>query len=184
MACHGQILKTAPAAEPLTLSQAKAELVVDFSDDDQILTHKIAEVRSQAEAMLNRRLITQVWTLVYDRFEAIHYLPLGPVASVDEIRYRDSAGTLTTLASTEWQSSVRFEPARVMPAQNKVWPVTNDQPEAVEIDLTVGYGASGDSVPEAIMAALKLMLNGAYDKREGPATMAKNLLVPHVLHVR
>ena len=79
--------------------------------------------------------------------------------------------------------SSRFEPARVMPAENTVWPTTARRPEAVEIDVTVGYGASGGDVPPAIMAAIRIMLNALYDQRDEPPLSARNLLAAHALHV-
>src|SRR5437764_15038109 len=60
------ILLTPPAAEPLTLADAKAFLRVAHSDDDAVIAALIAGARSHVEAQTRRALITQTWRLVRD----------------------------------------------------------------------------------------------------------------------
>src|SRR5689334_6017875 len=48
-----------PALEPITLSDAKAYLRVDFPDDDSVITGIISRARSHAEGMTGRAYATQ-----------------------------------------------------------------------------------------------------------------------------
>src|SRR5512135_2870714 len=56
------ILLTAPAAEPLSLAEAKAFLRVETNDDDAV----IAGARIYVEAQTRRALITQSWRICRD----------------------------------------------------------------------------------------------------------------------
>jgi len=62
------ILLTPPAAEPVTLADAKAWLRVEHDDDDDVIAALIAGARSHVEAQTRRALITQSWRLVLDRW--------------------------------------------------------------------------------------------------------------------
>jgi peptide/nickel transport system permease protein len=55
---------TAPASEPITLTEAKAHLRVDFDDDDTLITAMIAAARGYVEEHCNRALLTQTVTQV------------------------------------------------------------------------------------------------------------------------
>lgn len=58
----------APLAEPLSLSEAKSHLRVEFLDDDSLILGLIASARFDAENRCNRALVTQQWELVLDGF--------------------------------------------------------------------------------------------------------------------
>ena len=65
-------------------------------------------------------------------------LPLSPVASVDLLTYVDMNGSTQTLANTEYQTDLNSEPARIIPAWTKVWPVTRTMPSVVTVSFTAG----------------------------------------------
>jgi uncharacterized phiE125 gp8 family phage protein len=60
------ILLTAPAAEPLSLAEAKAFLRVEHDDDDGVIAALIAGARLYVEGQTRRALLTQTWRLVLD----------------------------------------------------------------------------------------------------------------------
>lgn len=62
-----------PAIEPITLSEAKTHLRVDFTDDDTLITTLIIVARQAVEEFLGRALITQTWQVFYDRFPDFFY---------------------------------------------------------------------------------------------------------------
>src|SRR5438445_1990943 len=61
-------LVAGPAAEWITLSDAKVFLRVDNTSDDTLITSLISAVRQFAEGATRRVFITQTWDLWLDRF--------------------------------------------------------------------------------------------------------------------
>ena len=60
------VLVTAPAAEPLTLAEAKLHLRVDDTADDALIGALITAARQHAEHDTRRALVTQTWKLALD----------------------------------------------------------------------------------------------------------------------
>lgn len=89
-------LVTAPAAEPLSLADAKAFPVGGaYADDDAIIASLIAAARNHIEALTRCVLITQTWRLVLDRWPdgGWRIVPrIGPVRSVVAARVFNAAG--------------------------------------------------------------------------------------------
>ena len=59
---------TAPAAEPLSLADAKVFLRVEHDADDAIITSLIASARNHVEALTCCGLITQTWRIALQRW--------------------------------------------------------------------------------------------------------------------
>jgi len=59
---------TAPAAEPVTLAEAKMHLRVIDSSEDSLISMLIASARQHAETITRRALVTQSWKLTLDQF--------------------------------------------------------------------------------------------------------------------
>lgn len=88
-------LLDAPAAEPLSLAEAKNFLRVDVDDDDDLIAALIASARLHVEAETRRALITQTWRLVRDEWPAdgrFAVLP-APLRSVSAARVYDAQNT-------------------------------------------------------------------------------------------
>jgi len=77
-------LNTPPAAEPVTLADAKAHLKVDSTDDDALIASLITAARARAEWHTGRALVTQSWTL---------WLDAWPQRGIIEIDVRPRRGT-------------------------------------------------------------------------------------------
>ncbi len=60
------ILLAGPAAEPISLAEAKAYLRVEHDDDDDVIAALIAGSRIHVEAATRRALVTQTWRIVRD----------------------------------------------------------------------------------------------------------------------
>src|SRR5690606_41843642 len=90
---------TPPASEPVTLSEAKAQLSVTSSAHDTRITSLITTARRQVERYLKRALITQTWKVYYNCFHAVMELPYPPLQSVTQVKYYDDSGTLLSLSS-------------------------------------------------------------------------------------
>lgn len=169
-------IKTAPAVEPITLTEAKAHLRRDDTADDTLITSLIEAVREHADGAagwLGRAIITQTWTLKLDAFSDQITIPLPPLQSVTSVKYIDTDGTEQTLASSVYQV-VSGEPARLVLAYGQSWPSTRTEPDAVRIEFVAGYGVAV-AVPETIKAALLLHLGTLYRDRESTGNAQSEL---------
>lgn len=186
---HTLSLLTAATDTPVSLTEAKAHLRVTTADEDTLIGALIAAATEDAENITRRALMPQQWLYAADCFPGAVY-PAGrfttwgyhyidahqspheiilrrpPVSGVDSVKYVDATGALTTLDPAGYQVAKANEySARVVPAYGTCWPVTREQPEAVQITFTCGY-ADASSVPGPIKAWILLRIGALYENRE------------------
>lgn len=159
----------APAAEPISLAEAKAHLRVDASDEDALITAQIQAAVSALDGWsgrLGRCLVTQTWRQDFRDFPAggLLRLPFPDVSSVI-VTYVDEAGETQTLSSSTYHLVADAIGSVVVRDPDATWPTTDDRPASVSVTLVAGYGAAGD-VPASIRAALLLMVGDLYRNRE------------------
>ncbi|MGH2478512.1 MAG: head-tail connector protein [Ktedonobacteraceae bacterium] len=70
-------------AEPITLSDAKAWLRIDFSDDDATITEVISDARRYGENLLKRSLATQTIQEIWE----FDHVPAGPISGPVDVGY-------------------------------------------------------------------------------------------------
>jgi uncharacterized phiE125 gp8 family phage protein len=153
---------TEPTVEPVTLEEAKTYLKVDSEDDDTLITGLIKAAREVAEHYTKRTLCSTTWQATFDSFSAIMYLYGSPVKAISSIKYYNTAGTLTTLASTVYNVDIVSDPARVFLASGQSWPATDLRLGGIVVEYTAGY----TTVPETIKAAILLILGHLYENRQ------------------
>jgi uncharacterized phiE125 gp8 family phage protein len=186
---------TPPAAEPLSLLEAKSWVrsVIDAEDADVLALIRAA--RQRAEKETERALVTQTLRLTLDRFPDVGYygrrsiatawgrtatrtpdvgslfdgeliyLPRPALQSVLGVTYVDTQGVTQTLDPSAYQVDAESEPGRLMPAYGQVWPATRDQLNAAAVTYLAGYGDAA-AVPEEIKLAMRLMIGHWYEHRE------------------
>jgi uncharacterized phiE125 gp8 family phage protein len=91
---------------------------------------------------------------------------------VQSIVYSDTNGASQTVASSDYVVSTFDEPGRIALANGKSWPSTLEQINAVRVDYTAGYGATADTVPEAIKQAMRMLVSHWYENREATVSAA------------
>ena len=165
----GLTLKVAPAAEPVTLAEAKLHCKVDVADDDALITALIVAARQQAEHRTGRALVTQQWEYTLERFPARIELPRPALVSVQSVKYLDDNCALQTLASTEYQVVISELVGYLQPAYGKSWPPCRVQPDSVVIAYTAGYGNAA-AVPSSIKAWMLMAIGTMYSHREAIIT--------------
>lgn len=156
---YGLDIVTGPAAEPITLEEAKRQLNVTGADFDTVIGEKIKYAREECEAHTHRAIITQSWKLTLDRWpcrpnesgvnrHAI-FLPHPPIQSVTSVKYIDADGVQQTLvANTDYIASLSEPYPRVCPYYGTAWPaVRADYPLPIEIIFVAGYGTVMEGVP-------------------------------------
>ena len=190
-------LKTAPAVEPVSLSEMKNHLRVDsdITIDDTLISSLIVAAREYVESFTSRALVTQTWYMHLNNFPAKDYivLPFGNLQSVTSIKTKDKDGVETTLtAATQYLVDASDETAgRIVLPYSVSWlSLNNPYPfNPITIEFVCGYGLAV-AVPESIKAAIKLLVGDMYENREsqviGMGTIsivenktAVNLLTPY-----
>lgn len=158
------VIITAPAVEPVTLTEAKAHLYVTHADDDTLIGAYIAAAREDAEHRLGRLLITQTWELSLGAFPSVIVMPV-PIASVVSITYTDTDGAEQTLDAAAYQADTVAAPGAIAPAYGYSWPATREQFNAVKVRYTAGFGLAV-AVPSTIKAWILLRVGALYENRE------------------
>ncbi len=165
------ILITPPAAELITLDEARRQVRRDDEDDDAVITSLIAAVMSRldgVDGILGRALITQEWSVAFDGFPvgAALCLPLAKVISIGSIVYRDRDNVEQTFAGANYTAHNTAKTAYVKLDTNSAWPATYTRDDAVTVTGQFGYGATADKVPAAIRHAGLMLLAHYYENRE------------------
>ena len=184
---------TPPDGDIVELTEVKKYLHVDtFEDDDniRILRDAAQEYIDGRDGILGRAIRQQSWRLDAPCFPSTRYytpyandqywlplvygsapirLPLPPTVSVDSVEYVDTAGTLQTWASSNYDviEGGHFGDI-IKPVSGTVWPSTRiDTPNAVQITFTAGYDTAAspntDNVPASIRMAIMILIKAFYD---------------------
>lgn len=156
-------LVTAPAAEPLSLADAKTFLRVEHGDDDAIIASLVAAARNHVEALTRCALITQTWRLVLDRWpDGGRIVPrIGPLRSLTAVRVFNAAGDASEIDPEIFVIDVA---AGALAAPAWSLPLPGRSVAGIELDIEVGYGAAGD-VPQRLLQAIRMMVVHWYENR-------------------
>jgi uncharacterized phiE125 gp8 family phage protein len=167
-------LITPPAAEPVTLAEAKEHLRVDFSQDDALISALIEASRIYCEQFTARVFITQTWELVIDKFPANEIMiPFPPLQLVTSIKYDNGAGVEQVLGAAQYEVDDASQPGWVVPVTTG-WPASIwEGINSVRIRYVAGYAPGTDSpidlaanVPQSIKSAILLHVAQLYEQRE------------------
>lgn len=168
------ILITPPAAEPLTLAEAKAHLRLETTADDALVASLITAARQWVERVTGRALIHQTWQLWLDAppgsedsssSVAVVELPRAPLVSVSAISSYDETDAATTWDSAQYVVDAAREPGRVAPRNGFFWPVPARALRGLRIEYVAGFGATASSVPEPLRLALRQLVTHWYENR-------------------
>lgn len=167
------VLTTAPSVLPITLTEAKAQLDVSYTDKDTQISALIAAATSHLDGytgVLGRCLGEQSWRQDFDDFAYCLPLPLAPIISITSVKYLDTAGAEQTVAGANYSlvtdesgsSYVRFIETFSIPAVKSEGP-------AVMVAFKAGYATTGtdpnfvSTVPAAIKQAILLLVRHWFD---------------------
>jgi uncharacterized phiE125 gp8 family phage protein len=162
------VLTAAPAAEPISLAEAKAHLRIDADDEDALLGSLIVAARAFVEKSLAGALITQEWSLFLDAWPrgGTVTLPIGPVQDVAAVRVYDPDDVPADVDEEGYSVDTLSEPARLALSASGVQLLPARLLNAYEIAFTAGYGDEASDVPDPIRQALKLLVAHWFEHRE------------------
>ena len=162
---------TAPAEEPVSLSEAKLWIRQDEDAggiEDSLISSLIKSARLVCERHTRSVFIERQMKLTRDRTPngwLDIYLP--PLISLDEINVYLLDNTKQLVASSVYyvdDSSDKL-PARVVLNVGQVWPSSLRSTANFEVTYTCGYG-DASAVPEPIKNAIKIIVDRWYENRE------------------
>lgn len=179
---HRQVLQhyalspvTAPATEPVTLTQVKAYCNIEAGNTywDTMLGLLIQAGREEAEKFMGRRLVTSTWDLIFDRLPYPYgeiVIPYGPLQSVTSIYYLDINNNSTLFPSSLYTVDTASFAGSVYPDYTQFWPMqiwTTGRwiRNGVTIRHVSGYGTAAQ-VPAEIQLAICQFVATKYAYRE------------------
>jgi uncharacterized phiE125 gp8 family phage protein len=169
------------------LPRAKAHLRVDFDTDDDLITAQLAAAVSAVEKMSGRILAERALTYRLNEFPLNGsmqiVLPVDPVVSVESVDYVDADGADQSIVVTASPGDGGFrtvagEPYMLLPERGASWPSSDDQPGAVVVRFTAGYGGDAGDAPAELDAAVLMMTAHLYQNREAVITGTISTEIP------
>lgn len=169
-----RLVRTVAPEPVVTLIDAKQHLRVLDSDSDE----EILQLISAAEACIDGpsgigiALAPQTWRLSLDGFPREIIVPLGPIAEIVSVTYRNTAGVVTPVTGLRYD--LDESPIRIWPARDTAWPETYCEPGAVKITFNCGYA----TLPQDLRWAILLLVGHFYENREAVTTDLKAVELP------
>jgi uncharacterized phiE125 gp8 family phage protein len=185
---RGHVRLTGPDSEPVSLSSVKAALVIDGTQDDEILSEYIATAREYIETMTGMTMVLQTWRLSLDCWPNAReqwwdgwregarselyagatevILPSFPLASVDTVTVYDEDGSpaVVDIAAT-FDIDTYQKPGRMVLKRGAVWPIALRAANAIQIDYTAGYAPNAMQTPAPLRSAVRQMAAYLYSHR-------------------
>ena len=162
-----------PAAEPVSLAEAKNHCKVDTTDDDAYITSLIPVAREEIEQLLHRVIGQQTWELKLEYFPAEGIkIPFPPLIDVLSIKYTDEDGieqvlsdseTSPVIASSIYAVETADEPGFIYLAPDEEWP---DDELYTGFPVIIKFSCGLTTVPAPIKHAILLMVGHLYANRE------------------
>lgn len=167
---------TPPAAEPVSLAEAKLFLRVDADAEDDLISALIIAAREAVDQGCGRALITRrvresldIW-----RRDAVGgaELGLGPVTNVVAVRLLTPDGSESVIDAERYRlDGARDRPRLVF--ESGV-PATLRAAGGIEIDYDTGFAATAAEIPNALRMAVLHIVAALYEARQGEAALPES----------
>jgi uncharacterized phiE125 gp8 family phage protein len=183
-------LITPPAELPVTLTEAKAHLRVEHTEENALITNLIKAATAEIDGrdgFLRRALVNQTWELGLYWFPTCVRieLPMPPLVSVTHVKYYDADNVEQTFSADNYEVVANAPQGYIALKQGASWPATYQREQAITIRFVAGYGADSTYIPENVRAAMLLRIGELYanrgdddDQDMGPSAAVRRLLSP------
>lgn len=152
---------TTPAAEPISLADAKKHVRSEHhADDDAYLGSLIASARDHVERYTGTFVAARPVTMRCDGFCDFTHVPLAPVQGV-AVTYIDTDGAEQTLADTVYELRNDDLRTEIVLKYGQNWPAIQ-LGSRITVTADVGYAL----MPPALKHALLVWIGDAYEVRE------------------
>lgn len=174
------VLTSGPAAEPVTVSEAKAHLRIDHNAEDVLIASLVLTSRLHIEAALDIALIRQGWRLHLDRWPpgAVVPVPIAPLIAVGAIRVLGADGVPSAVPPLSYAADTTSRQPRIIRVGTS-WPVPGQTVNGIEIDLVAGFGDTAQDVPQPIRQALLLLVAHWYEHRDPIEIGSEATVIPN-----
>ena len=160
-------ITTPPTAEPVLLSEAKAQLRIDHDLEDDLINIMIGAARRKVEEG-GRALLTQTIKAYWDAWPSecgySLFLPMYPVASVTSVKYIDTDGNEQTWAADQYTADTVGMMPRVVPKPDVDIPDLGNYPNAITVEYVAGV-ATSSLVPDELKQAILQWVTLLYEYR-------------------
>jgi uncharacterized phiE125 gp8 family phage protein len=165
--------------EPVTLAEAKAQIVADYTIDDTLITNKIKTARQWLENYTGLAFGEKTIRAYYDFLDTDFSLPIGPIIGDITSVTRTVSGTDTVLvANTDyWVTGYGYP---VLDFTN-VWTSCGRARTSYSVIYQAGYNED-NLLPEPIKEAILKLTAELYRDRENTISGTINTMLPY--HVR
>lgn len=159
---------TPPATSPVSLTEAKAHLRVDHTDEDNLIESLIDAATSHfdGEGVLGRAIITQSWAQWVGQSPGWVRLNIATFQSLTSVEYYDTDNALQTATLTDFEIRLEGDYVIIKPKTDFNWPLAYTRQDAIKISYVAGYGDAPADVPQSIRQAILLTVGHWYQNRE------------------
>jgi uncharacterized phiE125 gp8 family phage protein len=167
------ILTTPPAAEPLSLSEAKAHLRVTHTDDDTYISTLIVSARRRVEAATGLKLVTQGWSQFMDCWPdgGMVDVAVKPVSAITDVITFGDTDTAAPIDPAHYFLDASSNPARLVFRQGRNPAPPGRRAKGIELRITAGFGTAG-AVPQELKQAILLLVADQFANRGDDASRA------------
>jgi uncharacterized phiE125 gp8 family phage protein len=172
MGWYPATVTAAPASEPVTVAEAKAQTVIADDIDDVVVARFIKAARAHVENYCGTPLASRTIVVKCDSFADLAVFPVVPLFAVSSIAYVDAAGGVQTLPADAYEVRSDGLEASIASQPGSSWPSILSG-SRITVTAVVGY----DEVPEDIRQAILLLVAHWYENREAAGAALTD--IPH-----
>lgn len=148
---------TAPTAEPIHITEAKAHLNIPaaFTDDDTLIGGHITVAREYVEKISGHYLVLQTHEVSLDDFPSEDEIKLGaPLLAIVSLKYTDYTSVETTWAASNYFADTFRQPGYLKLGYDIGWPSIEPYPKnAVRVQYKVGYAVPFTAATNDVLTA-------------------------------